>query len=89
MRRLRNDERGLAIGFVLFFAALTVAALFWILADPVINTLETTMSSQSDTVRGSQTITERVQIWDAILIYVLFVAGIGVIARAVFESGVR
>lgn len=86
---LRRDERGLAIGFVLFFMALVVAALFWILADPALEMVSNMMESQTSDPDAQALITERMDIWSVILIWVAFVAAIGLIARAVFESGVR
>lgn len=83
---LRGDERGLGVGFVLFFAALAIGALLFVMFNPVMTSVNDQVSDQTDDPDAQATIDERQQIWDALLYWVVFVAGVFVIARAVFEG---
>lgn len=86
MDSFRADSRGLAIGLLGFFAILIVAALLYVLMDPAIQQIISMSTAQSDTTQAQEVIDERARIWDGILIFVVFLAGVKLIARSVFES---
>lgn len=82
----RDDERGLGVGFVLFFAALAIGALLFVMFNPVMTNVDQMVSDQTSSQDAQDTIDERRNIWDVLLYWVVFVSGVFIIARAVFES---
>lgn len=82
----RDDARALGIGILVFAAILIVSALLWIVIDPALSQAEQISSNTTDDQNASKAIEERKTIWDNILIYALFIAGVFILARAVFES---
>lgn len=81
----RND-RALAMGTVVFFATIAVAALLYIILEPAASQIFTTASGVGSNAEAQGVIDEREQIWGLVLLYGLFLAGVGIIARAVRES---
>lgn len=80
------DDRALASGVLIFIAILVVGALFFIAinepATDIINTASgyTTDSDAQDHIDLLETI------WNGILVFVAFLAGLFIIARAVVEG---
>lgn len=83
---LRDDDRALGVGVLIFAAILVTAGLFFIVADPVMDQAKETALDQTDDPNATSTIEERTTIWDNLLAYALFMAGVFIIARSVFES---
>lgn len=83
---MHSDERGLATGLLGFAAMLVVAALVYTLLDPAAVSLFDMASGQTSNARAQDAIALRRQIWDAVLYFVLFLASVFIIARAVLES---
>lgn len=83
---LRRDRRGLAVGFVLFFAALLIAALLYILLNPAMDAVSEMMLDQAESQDATDTINERMSIWNGLLFFAVFCAGLFIIARSTFES---
>jgi len=82
----REDERGLAVGLLLFFAALTIGALLFALFNPMMTSVDDRVSDQTDDPDAQSVIDERMQIWGGLLFYVMFLSGIYILAKSVFES---
>jgi hypothetical protein len=85
-RSFRRDERALGIGIVLFFAMITIGALLFVLMNPVVTNLESMMLEQTDAQTAENAIAERATIFGGILWFVLFAAGLFILARAAAES---
>lgn len=83
---LADDERGLALGIVSFFAMIGIAALLFILFDAALEPLFTTTAEQATTTEAGDQISLALGIWDNILYYALFVAVIFIIVRAILEQ---
>lgn len=85
-RTLRDDDRALGLGIVIFFAILVVGALMWIVLQPAVNELESLLLVQSDSVQSQDVIEERALIFGNILFYVIFAGALFLISRATFEA---
>lgn len=79
-------DRGLAIGFVAFFAILVISAVLYTLFDPAIGQLVTSASDQASHSTAQDQIDLAEQIWGLVLFFAVFLAFLFVIARAVFEQ---
>lgn len=89
MRLQREPEygdRGLAIGFVKFFAMLIVAALLYTLFNPAVDQVLTTASAQATHTTAQDEIDLAEQIWNNLLFFGVFVSFLFIIARAVVEQ---
>lgn len=84
--RFRDDERGLALGLVTFIAMLVIGGLlFIVMNDAMVDVFDITSSQASQS--GSQDqINSAKGIWDNIMFYVLFIASLFLIARAIREG---
>lgn len=89
MQRLRDADRGLAIGFIAFFLVIIIAALMFTLMDPAAGKIFGMASSQADSQQAKDVINQRERIWSNILYALLLLAVVMLIARAVFESDAR
>lgn len=83
---LRTADRGLAIGIVSFIAALVLLALVYTLLNPAADQLFSMTSSQASSQQATDAIARRRKIWENILFYGVFLCGLFILARAVFES---
>lgn len=81
-----DDDRALASGIIGFIAIIVIAALLFTLMNPAAGGMFDTTSDTTDDATAQDVIDEREQIWKLILFYPLLLAGVFVIARAVFES---
>lgn len=79
-------DRALANGLLAFVAILVTAALLYTLLDPAVSDLDTMLSGQTSNSNAQDVIDERTEIWDLFLYYAVFLAGLMLIARSVFES---
>jgi hypothetical protein len=86
METFREDDRALAVGILLFMASIILAALLFIMMDPVIADIKSTSLSQTDNQQATEVINERAKIWGVILFFPIFASGVFIIARATFES---
>ncbi len=85
---LRDDDRGLALGIVVFFAMIIVAALLYALASPAMSEILAFSSERAAESGGSQQVTTAETIWNNLLFVALFLAALFIIARAVREGAV-
>jgi len=81
-----TDDRALGLGLVLFFAALLMGSLLFIMFNPVVASVGETVSENTDDPDAERVIQERQEIWGLILFWVVFVAAMFLISRSVFES---
>lgn len=86
MRDFYSDNRALGVGIMLFMAALILAALLFIMMNPVIDQVESTTLDQTDNQEAKDVINERTKIWGGVLFYVVLATMIFIVARANFES---
>jgi len=84
--RFHDDERGLAVAIVGFFAMIIIAALLYTLFGEAMTELFAMTSGQAQTTHGTDQINLAETIWNNMLFYALAVAVIFLIARAVVES---
>lgn len=87
MTRLRDDDRGLAVGIVVFFMMFIVGALLFTLFDPALSPLFDMTRDQAQTSGATDQINLAEGIWDNMLYVVAFFAVIFLIGRSVRESG--
>lgn len=80
-----DDDRGLAVALILFMAVIVLSALFYLVANPAFDQIQSTMLDQSESAETDKTINERAKIWTAMPIYALAIAGLFLLARALFE----
>lgn len=80
------DERAQAHGIIVFFAMIITGALLFTIFQPAIDQFLASMLSQTDNQVATDVINERQRIWGLILFYVVFVAGLALIARSVLQS---
>lgn len=85
-REFRDDNRGLAGGVLAFVAILVVSALLFTLFQPAAESIFTMTSSQASSQKVTDSIDMRQTIFSNILFFALFLGGLALIARAVFES---
>jgi len=85
---LRNDDRGLALGVVVFFVMIVIAALLYMTMDVATAEVFAFASSSASHQGAQDQITMAETIWKNLLYAVLFLATIFIIARAVNEGSV-
>lgn len=82
----RDDDRGLALGLVTFFAMLVVGGLlFIVMNDAMVDVFDIT-SSQSSQPGSQDQINAGKAVWDNIMYYVLFIGALFLVARAIREG---
>lgn len=86
---LPDDDRGLALGVVIFFAILIAGVLLYTLFSEAINPILSMTESQAQTPGGAEQISLAQTIWNNVVYIPIFFAGIFIIARAARESGRR
>jgi len=87
--RLRDDNRGLALGIVVFFAMLVVAALLYIMMDAAMVEIFAFATADATSAGATKQIQLAKQIWGGLLYVVVFLAVIFLVSRAVNEGSVR
>lgn len=81
-----TDDRALASGLIGFIVILVIGAiLFGFLAEPM-SSVFAAGSEQATTQQAQDAIDLRQQIWNSVLYFVMFLAGVFILSRAVFES---
>jgi len=88
-RRLRDDNRGLALGIVVFIAMLVIAALLYIMMDSAMVDIFAFAFDGATSSGATQQIQMAQTIWQSLLYAVVFLAMIFLVSRAVNEGGVR
>lgn len=88
MREFHADDRGLWIGLFSFIVMLTVGALLYILLEPAASAVFTFALDQSNNARVTTAVERRQTIFSNILAFVLVLASISFLARAIRESDV-
>lgn len=83
---MRMDERGQAHGIIMFVAMVVTGALLFILFQPAADAILNAMLDHASSQQAKDVISERQRIFGLILFYVLFLSGLTLIARAVFQS---
>lgn len=86
---LRGDERGLALGVVVFFAMIIIAALLFIGLNTAWVDVVGVMEPQATSEGATDQIDQAKAIWNNILYVPLFLATVFIIARAVREGSAR
>lgn len=81
-----RDNRALASGLIGFIVILAFGALFFIFLQEPMNAVFAAGSEQATTQQAQDAIDRREQIWNGVLYFVMLVAGVFVISRAVLES---
>lgn len=83
---MASNNRGLAVGFVIFFAAIVGAALLYIILDPALGILFDMTRAQTSSSVATDQINLASTIWGVLLFFAVFVSLLFIIARAVLES---
>lgn len=83
---LRGDERGLALGLVTFFGILIVGGLLFIVMETAFADVVSITSSQASQPGTQDQINAASGVWNNIMYYVLFIACLFLIARAIREG---
>lgn len=86
-RAIPPDDRGLALGILMFFAILVVAALLYIMLDPALQSITDMTLAQAEHEKSRTVIQQRAQIWNYVLLFALGLAALFILSRAVYESG--
>lgn len=84
--RFADDQRGLATGIIAFFAIIIAGALLFTMLAPAAQEIFTMSSDQASTTQATDAIDLRESIFMNSLYFVLLLAALTIIARAVFES---
>lgn len=79
-------DRGLASGLLGFAAIIVIVALLYTLFDPAVTDLISSVSGQTSNSEAQAVIDDREKIWDNILVYGVFLAGLFIIAKGVVEA---
>jgi len=85
-RRLRDDRRAIATALIVFIGILTLSAIFYAFLNPVLDGSKAAMDNQTTSQQSQDVLDARFDVWEYLLFYSLFLAGIALLARAVFES---
>lgn len=85
---LKNDERGLALGIVVFISMIVIAALLFLVLNEAFVEVVGFASDQTTSQGAQDQIDQANTIWARILLVPLFLAMIFIIARAVREGAV-
>lgn len=80
------DDRAQAHGILVFFVMVITGALLFTLFQPAVDTLTELLLAQASHQEAKDAIHLRATIFGYILVYVIFVAGLFVIARSVLQS---
>lgn len=88
-RRFRDDDRGLALALVVFFAMIIISALLYIALNLAWVDVVGVMGEQTTNPEATNQINEAKSIWNNIMYVPLFFGALFLIARAVREGAVR
>lgn len=86
MDRAGSDDRALASGVIIFIAMIIVGALLFIAFNEPATDIISVSSNYTTDSDAQDHIDTLETIWQSILVFVAFVAGLFIIARAVVES---
>lgn len=86
---LRGDERGLAMGIVVFFAMLVVGALLYIIMDTAFVEIFAFGANQATSPGAIQQVQMSQTIWGGVPYVIVLIAMLFLLMRAVNEGGVR
>lgn len=86
---LRDDDRGLALGIVVFIAMLVIGALLYMMMDTAMVDIFAFGFDQATSPGATQQVQLAQTIWQSLLYAVVFIATLFLIARAVNEGGIR
>lgn len=81
-----TDNRALASGLIGFISILVIVALLFIFLQEPMESVFAMGSEQAGSQQATDAIALREQIWNGVLYYGMFLAGVFLISRAVFES---
>lgn len=81
-----SADRALGLGVIGFIAILVASALLFTLFDPAASQILADSSSIAENSKATDHIDTLDTIWSLFLFYSMFVAGLFIIARSVFES---
>lgn len=84
----RDDDRGLALGIVVFFAMIIIGALMFIMMDTAMIDVFGFATADAPSQGAQDQITLAQNIWNGILYAVVFISMIFLVARAVNEGSV-
>lgn len=82
----RDEDRGLAVGYLAFAAAIVAFALLYAITDPAAGQLFDAGTNISTSSRAQTAVDRRETIWTNLPLYVLGLVFVALIARATFES---
>lgn len=85
---LRDDDRGLALGIVIFFVMLIIAAVLFIALDTAWVEIVGHVEPRADHQGATEQINMAQSIWNNIMFVPIFFAVLFIIARAVNEGAV-
>lgn len=81
-----TDDRALASGLIGFIAILVIGALLYIMLQEPMQGVFAAGSAQASSQQAQDAISLREQIWNSILYFVMFLAGVFILTRSVLES---
>lgn len=87
-RGFNDDDRGLALGVVVFIAMLVIAGLLYLLMAPAMSDIFAFSTEQATTTGASDQVDMAQTIWNNLLYAALFLGTLFLIARAVREGAV-
>lgn len=85
-RSIFSDDRALGVGLFIFMAMLMITAFLYILLDPAFDMLHTMVSGHTTDAEAQTVVDRRHTIFNLFPYFALFLSGIFIIARSVFES---
>jgi len=89
LRRLQDDNRGLALGIVVFVAMLVIAALLYIMMDGAMVEMFAFAMDDASSSGATEQIQMAQTIWSSLLYGVVFLAILFLVSRAVNEGSAR
>lgn len=81
-----RDTRAQASGFIVFFLILGISAVLWGLLNEPATMVFNAVGNQTSSSQAQAVIDERQAIWNNMLYFIVILAGIVLLARAVFQS---
>ena len=81
-----DDTRAQASGFIVFFLILGISAVLWGLLNQPATMIFDVAGNQTDSAQAQAVIDERQAIWSNFLYFIVLLAGVVLLARAVFQS---
>jgi len=81
-----RDNRALATGIIGFIAILVIGALIFTMLNQPMQAVFDAGSTQAQNQDATDAIALHEQIWNAVLYFVVFLGGVFIISRSVFEG---